>query len=189
MPTPGLLNVDQAILLVIDIQEKFVPVIQNPESTVKKTRLMIETACLLEIPILISEQYPKGLGATVPELLKDLPSSASPLITTLEKTSFGCLGDEAMAQYFKDSGRKQIIICGIEAHVCVNQTVHQLLDAGYEPHLIEDAISSRNKHHREIALHKMRQSGAILSHVEMALFELMRHAKHPHFKTLQSLIK
>ncbi len=185
MKTTGLLNADDAILLVIDIQEKFMPVIQNAEQVIEKTRIMLETARRLEIPILISEQYPKGLGYTVPKLLESLPSSA----TTLEKTAFGCLGDEAMSQYFKASGRKQVIICGIEAHVCVNQTVHQLLDAGYEPHLIEDAISSRDPQHRTLALNKMRQSGAIESCVEMAIFELMHHAKHSEFKPLQALIK
>ncbi len=185
MQARRLLDAQQTVLLVIDIQEKFVPVIQNSGPLIERTGILIETAKQLDIPILISEQYPEGLGPTASQLLEKLPSSA----TRLEKTAFGCLGDHAMAHYFQALGRQQVMVCGIEAHVCVNQTVHQLLESGYEPHLIEDAISSRDLHHCEIALNKMRQSGAVDGCVEMAVFELMRHAKHPDFKALQALIK
>jgi nicotinamidase-related amidase len=133
----------------------------------------------------VSEQYPKGLGRTVKEILEVLPSGTR----ILEKTAFGCLGEESVFQALQGVGKRQIMVAGIEAHVCVDQTVHQLLDAGYEPHLIREAVSSRDPADRATAMEKMTGSGAVPCCVEMALFELMRDAKNPAFKAVQSLIK
>ncbi len=174
-----------SVLLVIDIQEKFLPVIAEPKRLVFKSKTLIQAAALLDFPIVVTEQYPKGLGPTVKELLDVLPEGAA----RLEKTSFGCLGDPKIANRLKSIGRKQVIVCGIESHVCVNQTVHQLIDAGYEAHLVSDAVSSRSRENRDLGIRKMEQAGAVPACVESVLFELMDDAKHPEFKTIQALIK
>lgn len=172
-------------LLVVDIQEKFLPVIAEPKRLVSKAKALIQTAALLDFPIMVTEQYPKGLGPTVEELLDVLPAGAA----RLGKTSFGCLGDPKIVNHLKSLGRKQVIVCGIESHVCVNQTVHQLIEAGYETHLVEDAVSSRSPENRDLGIRKMEAAGAVPAGVESVLFELMGDAKHPKFKTIQALIK
>jgi nicotinamidase-related amidase len=159
-----MLGPERSLLLVIDIQEKFVPVIPGYERLVARAGILIRACNRLEVPVIVSEQYPKGLGHTVPELRQVL----APDTAVMEK---------------------KIMACGIEAHVCVNQTVHQLLSEGYQVHLMRDAIASRNPDDAEIALAKMIQSGAIPGCVEMALFEMMTTAHHPGFKELQALVK
>lgn len=180
-----LLDVKNSILLVIDIQEKFLPIIPAGECLVRKAQALIEAAKVLNIPIIVSEQYPKGLGHTAQALRDILPADA----VVREKTAFGCMKDKGLAACVKSSGKKQVVVCGVEAHVCVNQTVHQLLEAGFEVHVAEDALASRDDANREIALTKMRRSGSIPSCVEMILFEWMEHSKHPEFKRIQALIK
>ena len=180
-----LLSVDTSVLLVVDIQEKFIPVIQDCDRLFSKTETLMKAAKLLNVPVLVSEQYPVGLGQTAPSLKACLPDDA----IYYAKTTFGCLATPALNEAIAKLGRPQIIVCGFETHVCVNQTVHQLLEQGFQVHLVEDAIASRVEENREIALRKMEQSGAIPSSVEMVLFELLRDAKHPEFKTLLSLIK
>jgi nicotinamidase-related amidase len=176
---------ERSLLLVIDIQEKFVPVIPGYERLVARTGILIQACNRLEVPVIVSEQYPKGLGHTVPELQQVL----APDTAVMEKTAFGCGGDPAILGQIFDWGRKQIMVCGIEAHVCVNQTVHQLLSEGYQVHLMRDAIASRNPDDAGTAFAKMTQSGAIPGCVEMALFEMMTTARHPGFKELQTLVK
>ena len=180
-----LLSADKAALLIVDIQEKFLPVVFAAERLIKKTAALIEAAKLLELPIVVSEQYPKGLGSTVKALSDIIPESA----VRLEKSAFGCLGDQGIADHLKSLGRSQIMVCGLEAHVCVNQTVHQLLAAKYQVHLIEDALATRDPVNLEIGVRKMRDAGALPSCVEMAIFELMQDCKHPKFKAIQALIK
>lgn len=183
--TGRLLNPSEAVLLVVDIQERFVDAINECERVIKRSRIMLEACGKLGIPVIVSEQYPKGLGHTVRELLENLPEN-TPIF---EKTAFGCGADPAIHEALAALGRRQVMVCGIEAHVCVNQTVHQLLQAGYQVHLIQDAISSRSKKDAKTAFKKMHQSGAIPSGVEMAMFELMGNARHERFKELQALIK
>jgi len=180
-----LLRPETSCLLVVDIQEKFVPVIHEYDRVIANTRILLKAAGLLEVPVIVSEQYPKGLGHTVAELV-----DAFPLKTEVhDKTAFGCLEDAALRERLDALGRKQVVVAGIEAHVCVNQTVNQLLGAGYEVHLVEDALGSRIPESREIAVRKMVSCGAIASCVEMALFEWLGDAKHPRFKDVQALIK
>ncbi len=182
---PGLLDSQNAVLMIIDIQEKFRPILFNAEQVVEKTRQLINACNLLGVPVLVSEHYPKGLGATVPELTGLL----GPEALVLEKISFGCMDDAGIDTDMASLKRKQVMVCGLEAHVCVNQTVVRLLEKGYEVHLIEDAIGARSETNYQIALRKLAQFGAVPSCVEMALFELMRTAKHPQFKAVQQLIK
>src|SRR5690349_7099792 len=128
-----LLSADNSMLLVIDVQEKFVPVIHDCDELVEKIEVLVQAAKRLNVPVVISEQYPAGLGPTVGELKNILPETA----IVMEKTAFGCLGDQGMRDTIAGLNRRQVIVCGIEAHVCVNQTVHQLLADGYEVHVIQ----------------------------------------------------
>lgn len=180
----NLLSSDQAVLLVIDIQEKFLGIVHEHQRLVERAWIMIEAAKILKLPVLVSEQYPKGLGPTA-KRLKDALPAGTPI---LEKTSFGCLGDILIKDKLAGLGRRQVMLTGLETHVCVNQTAHQLLDAGYEVHLIEDALASRDLKNKAVGLRKMERSGALPSCTEMALFELMGHSRHPEFKKLQALI-
>jgi nicotinamidase-related amidase len=179
-----LLDINKALLLVIDIQEKFKPILFNPDRVITGTQQMITCCNQLDVPVVVTEQYPKGLGTTVPELQNAL----KPNTPVLEKTSFGCCGEPSIADALAQFNRKQIMVCGIEAHVCVNQTVLELLNQDYEVFLIEDAIGTRNPDNYHIALRKLTQLGAIPSCVEMALFELMRSSRHPQFRAVQQII-
>lgn len=180
-----LLDRDNSFLLIIDIQEKFLPVIDNIQQVIDNTAILIQAAEKLEIPIVVSEQFPRGLGSTVETLKQLLPEKTR----TFEKTSFSCLGDLRLTNYIKSLRRQQVIIVGIEAHICVNQTVHHFLECGFTPHVIADAVTSRAQQNRDIALQKMNVSGAVISSVETALFELLRGSTHPLFRPIQKLIK
>ena len=185
MKSNRLLRPDQAVLLIVDVQEKFLTVIHEMEHIVKNIAVLIQTACELSIPVIVSEQYPEGLGGTVEVLSRLLPEGTA----VFKKTSFGCLGEPEISSYLRSLDRRQVIVTGIETHICVNQTVHQLIKSGYEPHLIEDGVSSRDPVNIAVGLRKMIQSGAIPSCVEMALFELTGSASHPSFKVLRKLVK
>src|SRR5262249_35288555 len=161
-----------ACLLIVDVQEKFALAIPDWELLTRRVTKLVQAAEHLELPILVSEQYPQGLGPTASCIREKLPESA----ITLSKTAFGCLGDEAITQQIQALNRPQILVCGLETHVCVNQTVHQLLAKGYQPHVVQDAVASRSELNYQVGLAKMRQSGAIVSSVELALFELMQTA-------------
>lgn len=180
-----MLDREDSLLLVVDVQSRFVPVIYEGEALVKQVGILMQAANIIGIPTLVSEQYPKGLGHTD----ERLQAFYSEKTHCLEKDAFGCGADEAMASWLQAQHKKQIVVCGIEAHVCVNQTVHQLLRAGYEVFLVENAVSSRTSENKEIALKRMRYSGAISVSTEMVLFEWMQAATYPHFKAVQSLIK
>ncbi|HVG39600.1 MAG TPA: isochorismatase family protein, partial [Pyrinomonadaceae bacterium] len=136
-------------------------------------------------PILVTEQYPRGLGHTVEEIKAALPSAVTPL----EKTAFSACGAAGFTNYLQQSSVQQIIVCGVETHVCVNQTTHDLLDRGYQVHVLADAVASRAPEDKQIAFAKMQAGGALLSSTEMALFELLRDASHAQFKAVQQLIK
>jgi len=146
---------------------------------------MTKAATLLNLPIVVTEQYPKGLGHTALLIKEALPEN-TPII---EKTTFSSCGVSQFTTQLEAKRIKQVLVCGIEAHICVNQTVHDLLASGYQVHLLTDCIGSRNKLDRKAGLDKMQMSGAIPSSVEMALFELMRDAKHEQFKAIQGLVK
>lgn len=180
-----LLSTQDALLLVIDIQEKFRPVLFNAKQVIENAQRLISGCNHLGVPVLVSEQYPQGLGHTAAELNAVL----SPATPVIEKSSFGCCDEPNIMAQFHRLGRRQIMICGLETHICVNQTVTRLLEEGYQVYLIEDALGSRTVENYQIGLRKMTQLGAISSCTEMALFELLRGADHPQFKTIQQLVK
>lgn len=180
-----LLQPEESMLLVVDIQEKLLAAMPDAEKFLAKTVALLEGAARLQLPVVVSEQYPKGLGHTEASVKGHFPAN----VNVLEKISFGCGQDAEILSYLQHLGRKQILLCGLETHICVNQTAHQLLQKGFQVHLMTDATRSRDKKDYKTALAKMDRSGVILSSVEMALFELLGSASHPEFKAVQALVK
>lgn len=174
------LDRDRAALVVVDVQEAFRPHVQAFEHTVRASAALVQAARVLGLPIVVTEQYPQGLGETVPELAEHLDG-----VQRLPKVCFSA----AAADGFDLDGRDQALLCGIEAHVCVSQTAHDLLDRGIEVHVATDAVSSRTAENKQVGLHKMETSGAVVTSVETALFELVGAAGSPEFKAIQRLVK
>lgn len=181
----NVLRSEKSALLIIDVQEAFRQSIADLSQIAARIAVFARGAQFLNVPILVTEQYPKGLGRTVAEIAEVLTTETE----VFEKTAFSSCGANAFVEKLEKIGARQIIVAGIEAHVCVNQTVHDLLAQGFQTHLLTDCISSRVAENKQIGLAKMQASGAILSSVEMALFELMRDSKHEQFKAVQKLIK
>jgi nicotinamidase-related amidase len=174
------LQPDQTTLVVVDVQEGFRRAIPDFERVARATATLIAGAEAIGIPVVITEQYPKGLGETAPEVAEHLPDGTEPL----EKVCFSA----ADADGFDLGGRDQALVCGIETHVCVNQTVLDLLDGGTEVQVVKDAVGSRTEENKQVGLHKMERAGAVLTSVETALFELLGRAGTDEFKTVQKLI-
>ncbi len=179
-----MLDRNAVVLMVIDYQEKLVPKILGVDTILEKAVKLIRFARELEIPILCTEQYPKGLGSTVGTITAELAN-----VPRLEKTAFGCLGDPKIAQTIGNTGKKQLLLTGIEAHVCVMQTALAALTDGYEVFVPRDAVGSRIESEYEAGLHRLEKAGAELVTTEMALFELLREAGTPEFKKALPLIK
>jgi nicotinamidase-related amidase len=172
----SLLERHRAALVVIDVQESFRPYAAF-DNVAQACAKLVQAARILELPAIVSEQYPKGLGHTAPEVgLKDEPR--------IEKTVFSA----ARAEGFDLSGRRQALVCGIEAHVCVSQTVHDLLDRGVEVHVPAEAVGSRHELDYQRGLERMERAGAVITTIEAALFELLERAGTPEFKAVQALI-
>ena len=181
---PSILTAENAVLLIIDVQERFRGAMRNPDELAAKISTMIDGAKILEIPIVVTEQYPKGLGATFPEIVSHLGD-----YKYFEKDCFSACGSEELMIWLDGTGRKQVMICGIEAHVCVNQTTHDLIHSGFNVHLISDAVDSRSLENKEIGLRRMQAAGAVVSCVEMSLFELLVKSGTDKFKAVQRLVK
>jgi nicotinamidase-related amidase len=176
----GKLDADRTTLVVIDVQEGFRKAIPDFERIAKATATLIEGAEAIGLPVLITEQYPKGLGETVPEVADHLPEGTRPL----EKVVFSA----SEADGFDLADRDQALVCGIETHVCVNQTALDLLAAGVDVQVAEDAVGSRTDENKRVGLHKMERAGAEITSVETALFELLGRAGTDQFKAVQRLI-
>ena len=184
--TEKLCHVQHSQLLVIDIQERLASAMPADvlEKVVANNQILLTAANELDIPVIHSEQYPKGLGNTVAAIAKHFPEG-----TSVTKTSFSCSDAEGFNDLLVKQKRQQIIISGIESHVCVLQTALQLQQKGYAVFVVEDAICSRKKLNHKNAIKRLRQSGIIISNVESVLFEWLRDAAHPKFKLLSKLIK
>lgn len=180
-----LLKPDDSVLLLIDIQEKRLTAMSNPEAMLERVNILVQASVLLKIPILVTEQVPHKLGPTQASLRKQLPLEAA----FFPKTAFGCGNDPDLLAFLASLNRKQVLLCGMETHVCVSQSAHQLLQEGYQIHLATDAVQSRHKKDQKTALLKMQQSGVIPTTAEMALFEWLGDSEHPMFKSIQALIK
>lgn len=171
-------------LLVIDIQERLAPVTVEADLVVHRARTLLDAARRLEVPHTVSEQYPKGLGPTVEDVLERVDAER-----VFDKVHFSCAADDRLAAEFKKADRSQIIVCGMEAHVCVLQSVLGLLSAGYQVHVAADAITSRTAQNRDLAIARMRAAGAEIVSTEMVVFEWLRTAGHPDFREISRLIK
>lgn len=182
---PGLLRRGEVGLIVVDVQEAFRPVIGGFDEVVRNCRILTEGFGILGAPVLVSEQYPKGLGHTVAEVAEVLPPG-SPLV---EKLRFSAIGVEEFDEALAATGLRRWVVCGIEAHVCVNQTVNDLLAHGHEVHLAVDAVSSRTAANREAGIDKCVAAGAVRSSTETALFELLEVAGTPEFKAISKLVR
>ena len=174
-------------LLIIDVQERLA---QSMSETVlatllRNTAILIEATAALAIPTLRTEQYPKGLGPTVPDIMAKLPSDQ----TAYEKTCFSSCGAAGIEKSLNDTARKQIIIAGMEAHICVLQSALELQQRGMQVFVVQDAVCSRSKKHYKNALARMQQAGIIISNTESVLFEWLQDASHPQFKSLSKLIR
>jgi len=179
-----MLTPENTVLIVVDVQGRLARVMCDREALFKNLQKLILGAQALEVPILRAEQNPKGLGPTVPEIDGLLPDSPP-----IGKMTFSCCGESRFAQALEALGRKQVLIAGIETHVCVYQTAADLLNSGYEVHVVADAVSSRTAQNRQIALDALRGLGARLTGVEMALFEMLRVAEGDRFKAVLGIVK
>lgn len=179
-----MLSIDNTALVLIDVQGKLAQIMHNKEALFKQLQTAIKGMQALNVPVLWLEQYPAGLGPTIPELA-ELLGAQKPMA----KMSFSGCGSEAFMQALKASGRRQVLLTGIEAHVCVYQTARELLAAGYEVEVVADCVSSRAAENRQIGLDKMRAAGVGITCVETALFELLRTAEAPKFKEVAKLLK
>jgi nicotinamidase-related amidase len=174
----------RSVLVVVDAQEAFRPAVMDFDRVVKNVATLVQGARILDVPVLVTEQYPKGLGETVPEVSRHLDG-----IEPIEKLCFSAAESGEFADRLEETGRDQVLLSGIESHVCVNQTADDLLGRGKEVHVARDAVSSRTEENRALGLHKMERAGAVITSVETALFELLRAAGTPEFKEIQKLIK
>ena len=185
MAHPNLLDITKAALVVIDVQEAFRSAIPDLGGVVSNISTAVKGFQTLGVPVIVTEQYPKGLGRTADEIVRVL--DAGNLL--IETTSLSSCGSTDFVEWLNELGVKQVVICGLETHICVNQTVTRLLQQGYQVHLVSDAIGSRDKQNTKLAKKKLYQLGAIPSGVEMVLFEWMRSSTQPAFKPVQALIK
>ncbi len=180
------LDPEQCALIVVDIQEKLLPPIWEKERLVRNAQLLIRLAGILKIPALVSTQYMKGLGNTVPEVAALLPDTPS-----IDKMMFSCFGSEVFCSLLKrlPGQRTTVLLCGMETHICVMQTALGALREGYLVHVASDAVSSRTELNWRIGLERMRAAGAILSSTEMMIYELLRSSGAPAFKELLPYLK
>ena len=185
MSHPRVLDRNQSALVVIDVQEAYRGLSVEYERMVRGVRRLIEAAKIVGVPILATEQYPKGLGHLIAEVGAALPAGVEPI----EKVSLSCWAEPRFAERLGALQRRQVLVCGIEAHACVNQTVHDLLDRGFQVHVPFDAISSRFEADYQTGWQKMLGSGAVPTTVEMACLEWVKTAAAPEFKAMQKLIK
>lgn len=179
-----MLNTENSVLFVIDVQDRLVGMLKNSEEIAKNNYVLTKAANILGIPIIASEQYPKGLGSTILEVRENINPD-----NIFEKTSFSALKEDLIKSKLKSLERKKIILTGIETHICVYQTARELLDLGYEVYVIKNAVSSRNKKDYRTSLELMRDYGVRLTCVETVLFEWLESSKHLNFKEIQNLIK
>jgi nicotinamidase-related amidase len=175
------LEAERCTLLVVDIQEKLLPPIFQKEQLVRNAKLLIRAAGVLKMPAIVSTQYAKGLGGTVPEIASLLPETEA-----IDKNLFSCFGSDVFSTLLKrlPGNRNSLLLCGMESHICVTQTALAALREGYIVHVASDAVSSRTEWNWKIGLQRMRTAGAVISSTEMMIYELMRSSASPLFKEM-----
>lgn len=189
-----LLEAGRSVLVVIDLQGKLMEVVHRPRVVIEATCRLMRLAGMFDVPVLLTEQYPKGLGPTHPEVLAGFEALGTPK-RSLAKTSFGCCGEPAFLAAMDElrprpgPGPRQVVVAGIEAHVCVMQTVLELLHRGDQVHVAWDAVSGRGEEYRRHALERMAAAGAVVTNHESVGFEWARDKNHPRFRELSNLLK
>jgi nicotinamidase-related amidase len=182
MPHATQMSAADTGLLVIDVQEKLIPKIVEAESVVRNIAFLLDVARLLNLPVQCTEQYPKGLGATVSPLVEKLPERPA-------KIAFSCCGVPTVVQTFHREARPKLLLCGIETHVCVLHTALDLLALDFRVYVAVDAVGSRYRIDHDVALRRLEQTGAVLTTSEMAVFEWLGGSGHPQFKAVSRLIQ
>jgi len=184
---PMALGHEHTALVLIDVQERLFPAMDSDhrEEVMRNLKVLAATAQRLQLPTMVTEQYPKGLGHTLPEMRAALPSGLEPI----EKVAFSCWGVEAFRGCLTASGARQVLLGGIEAHVCVLMSALDLLAAGYGVHVVADAVTSRTQANWRLAMDYLRQAGAVVTTTETALFQLLRQADSDDFRELARLIR
>lgn len=182
---PNLLVAENAILVVVDMQEPFLRHLYEPERVLKNVCALMQGAVAVRVPILGTTQYREKMGDVVSEVKKLLP----PLLPPFDKLSFSCYADQAFRSELHRSGRKQVLLCGVESHICISQTAHEIVAAGFQVHVAADAVSSRTEANWKLGLDRMRQGGVLLSSVEAALYEMLQEAGTPEFREVLQIIK
>ena len=175
---------ENTIGVVIDIQSRLYPFIQNADTLTKNNTILIRGLRVLNIPIVVTQQYTKGLGETIPELAETLGEYKH-----IEKTAFSCCDEPRFNEDLALASKMYVVVTGIEAHVCVMQTVNDLIGQGYIPVVVEDCIGSRNPNDKKIAIERMRQSGALITTYESILFELLKYSGTDQFREISQLVK
>jgi nicotinamidase-related amidase len=186
VPHARLLDRHSVALVVLDLQAKLVPAIFEPQRVVRNTQLLLRLARLLEIPTVLTCQYPKGLGNIIPEITQSAPG-----IEPIEKTSFGCFGEPDFLRRLKQRAPQanSLLVAGVECHICVMQTVLGALEAGYLVHVAADATSSRTRENWQFGLNRMERAGAVVSSTEMMVYELLVDSNTPEFKAILPFLK
>ena len=175
---------NNSLLVVVDVQGKLADIVHQSGEMQRNVRILVEGMNLLEVPVIVTEQYPKGLGHTVPAIAEVL--GEAPVI---EKSTFSCCGDFAFEVKLTEAHKTDVILCGIETHVCVYQTARDLLGLGYNVHLVTDAVSSRMEENRKLGINTIERLGARLTGTEMVLFELLTESGTEEFKAISKLVK
>jgi nicotinamidase-related amidase len=175
----------RAVVVVVDLQERLVPAIDGREAVVRNALLLVRLARALDIPVLLTTQYAKGLGPILLEVLAEVPGAAP-----VDKVSFGCFGDPGFLERLRGlAGRDQLLLAGVECHVCVAQTALGALDEGYAVHVATDAVGSRTEANRQIGLARMDRAGAVISSAEMAIYELLGRSDSAAFQAMLPHLK
>ena len=172
------------ILVLIDLQEKLFPYVQEKERILQQIKKLIKFAEIMKIPIILTEHYPKGLGSTIKEIKTSLPK-----YSPIKKITFSAFRSNEFLEKIQNTKIKTLIFCGIESHICIEQTVLDGISLGFKIHIISDAISSRKKHDLQIGIDKMKQCGGIISTTEMAMYEILERADTNEFKDALKLVK
>lgn len=180
-----MLDCKNTVLVVIDIQGNLAMAMHEREKLFDNLVKLITGIRVFDIPIILTEQNPEKLGPTIPQIFAVMPDNIKPI----PKMSFSCCGEPEFLSKLENVARSEIVIAGIEAHICVYQTAVDLLARGFRVHIITDAVSSRTAHNRDLAIMKMQGFGAVLTSVEMVLFELLKTADSPFFRTVAKIVK
>jgi nicotinamidase-related amidase len=179
-----MINQNNSVLILVDVQQKLCPVMAGNTELVKNLSILVQGICTLDIPVIVCRQYPKAIGDIIPELQEHLGC-----IKPVDKMCFSCAGSEEFMEKLKSCGASHCIVCGIESHICVYQTVRDLQRLGFHTHVPLDGIASRTIENKHVAAERMRHEGATVTSVEMLLFELLQTSEHPQFKTISKLIR